>query len=86
MDQTDKTKEKKNGQFDVVGKCQNGYVFFECKDTNAPINDQVISEELEQISCTTLAPIQYGFASKNGFDLKKEYPYLFFTLEDRYKE
>lgn len=82
----DNPKEKKNGQFDVVGKCQNGYVFFECKYTNAPINDQVISEELEQISCTTLAPIQYGFASKNGFDLKKEYPYLFFTLEDRYKE
>ena len=85
MDQTDKTKEKKNGQFDVVGKCQNGYVFFECKYTNHSAVKLSI-EELEQISCTTLAPIQYGFASKNGFDLKKEYPYLFFTLEDRYKE
>lgn len=81
----DNPKEKKNGQFDVVGKAKDGYVFFECKYTDKPIDDEIIKEELEQISQTTLKPYQYGFISKNGFNLAKTYPYLFFTLEDLYK-
>ena len=81
----DNPKERKNGQFDVVGKCEEGYVFFECKYTNSLLDDSVIKEEINQVSETSLKPIQYGFFSKNGFQLKQKYPYLFFTLDDLYK-
>ena len=81
----DNPKEKKNGQFDVVGKCDKGYLFFECKYTNSFIDDSIIKEEIDQVSKTSLKPCQYGFFSKNGFKLKRKYPYLFFTLQDLYK-
>ncbi len=77
--------EKKNGQFDVVAKSELGYVFFECKFTKDPIDDIVIKEELSQVAMTNLIVTQYGFVSKNGFELKGEYPYLFFTLQDLYR-
>ena len=81
----DNPEEKKNGQFDIVGKNQDGYVFFECKFTNEPVTDKTIEEELGQVAKTTLKPTQYGFISKNGFDLKKEYPYIFIDLKDLYR-
>ena len=81
----DNPKEKKNGQFDVVGKAKEGYVFYECKYTEDPINDSIIQEEIKQVEETTLKPVQYGFISKSGFRLKEKYPYQFITLEDRYK-
>lgn len=80
----DNTKEKKNGQFDVVGKTFDGYIFFGCKYTKSQIDDDIISEEIRQVNDTNLKPVQYGFFSKNGFKLKKEYPYLFYTLDDIY--
>lgn len=76
---------KKNGQFDVIGKNEKGYVFFECKFTKDPIDDIVIKEELSQVAETNLDVVQYGFVSKNGFKLKGEYPYLFITLQDLYR-
>lgn len=82
----DNPKEKKKGLFDVVGKTKDGYVFFECKYTNEPIDESIIEEEISQVSMTTLNPVQYGFISKNGFRIKKTYPYLFYTLEDMYQK
>jgi len=81
----DNPTKKTNGQFDVVGKSEDGYVFFECKFTNHPIDDEIIKEEIKQVNQTTLKPVQYGFASKSGFKLRKNYPYFFFTLQERYK-
>ena len=81
----DQPSQRKNGQFDVVGKTEDGYAFFECKYTNSPLNDEVIKEELEQVASTTLKPVQYGFFSKNGFDLKNHYRYLLYSLEDLYR-
>ncbi len=75
----------KNGQFDVVGKNKDGYVFFECKYTNEKINDALIKEEIRQVEQTDLTPAQYGFFSKNGFSLNNKYPYLFYSLEDMYR-
>lgn len=82
----DNPKEHKNGQFDVVGKTKGGYVFFECKYRESKMDDQAIEEEVGQVNKTILKPIQYGFISKSGFDLKNEYSYLFYTLEDLYKK
>lgn len=77
---------KKNGQFDIVGKSVDGFIFFECKYKNTPINDSVIKDEVQQVSNTNLKPITYGFFSKSGFKLDDTYDYLFFTLDDLYKE
>lgn len=82
----DDPREKKNGQFDVVGKAKDGYVFFECKYSEKPIADDVIKEEVLQISQTTLKPCQYGFFSRSGFQLKQTYSYLLFTLKDLYAD
>ncbi len=81
----DNKEEKKNGQFDVVAKTFDGYVFFECKYRDKKIDDKMIEEEINQVNKTNLKPIQYGFFSKNGYLLKNNYEYLFFTLDDLYK-
>lgn len=60
-------------------------MFFECKYTNSPLSDEVVGKELEQVASTTLKPVQYGFFSKNGFDLKNCYKYLLYSLEDLYR-
>lgn len=77
-------KEKKNGQFDVVGEAKNGYVFYEVKFTASKIDDHIIKEEIDQVSKTALKPIQYGFVSRSGFSLKEEYPYQFITMDEMY--
>lgn len=45
----------------------------------------MIEEEIAQVNKTSLKPIQYGFFSKSGYLLNKNYDYLFFTLDDLYK-
>ncbi len=78
-------KEKKNGQFDVVGKTKSGYVFYEVKFSSNPITENVIREEIEQVKNTALAPVQYGFISRSGFELKKELPYILINLTEIYQ-
>lgn len=81
----DNPKEKKNGQFDVVGRCEEGYVFYECKFLKEPIKDIQIEEEVKEVMETSLKPIQIGFISRSGFSLKKRYPYEFITIEEVYR-
>ena len=81
----DNPKEKKNGQFDVVGKCKDGYIFYECKFMDNKITDKIINEELTQVSLTNLKPIKYGFFSKSGFDITDNNSYLLYSLEDLYR-
>ena len=81
----DNSKEKKNGQFDVVGKCKDGYIFYEFKFINSKITDKVIDEEIKQVSMTNLKPIKYGFFSKSGFDINDCNSYLLYSLEDLYR-
>lgn len=80
----DNPQEKKNGQFDVVGKCNDGYISYECKFQNAPITDKIINEEIFQISMTNLKPIKYGFFSKSGFNISDNDSYLLYNLADLY--
>lgn len=82
----DNPENKTNGQFDVVAKSFNNYIFFECKYTEKKITDEIIKGEIEQVKKTTLKAAQYGFISKSGFELKETYPYIFFELKDIYAE
>lgn len=76
---------RKNGQFDVVGKSQKGYVFYEAQYTSKKIDDGMIAQEVRQVQETSLDAVQYGFISKSGFSIKKDYPYQLFVLDDLYK-
>lgn len=73
-----------NGEFDLVGEREDGYVFFECKYKKYKVTDSVVKEEKEQIKKTNLKCIAYGFFSKSGFDLKEESVEYKFTLNDLY--
>lgn len=50
----------------MVGQTKDDFIFYECKYTNIKINDEMIKEEISQISKTNLNPVNYGFFSKRG--------------------
>ena len=77
--------EKRNGQFDVVGKTKDGYIFYECKYTNTPITDKIIEKEISQVNETTLHPAKYGFFSKSGFKIHKKKDCILIDLKDLFK-
>ena len=77
-------KNKINAQFDVVARNREGYLFYEVKFTSKPLTDSLIKEEVEQVNCTSLKAVKYGFISRSGFDLKEEYPHEFLGLTDIY--
>lgn len=81
----DNPKEKKNGQFDVVGQTKDGFIFYECKYRNIKINDEMIKEEISQISKTNLNPVNYGFFSKSGYDIKEKNNYQLYTIDDLFE-
>ena len=77
-------KEKINRQFDVATKDENGYIAYECKYTDALIDQKIVNEEEYQTS--NLPDIKFyklGFISKSGFakniDSEK---YNLFALSD----
>ncbi|MBQ9328705.1 MAG: ATP-binding protein [Solobacterium sp.] len=76
--------ENRNGQFDIVGKCDGGYVFYEVKYTKSPVTDEIINEEIKQVSRTTLRPVGYGFFSRSGFKISDNTHYQLVTLQDIY--
>lgn len=82
----DNQKEKINRQFDIVTQDKNGYISYECKYKDSPINSSDINEEITQTS--NLPNIKFyklGFISKNGFEKDINLSeYNTFTLEDFY--
>lgn len=56
----------------MVGQTKDGFIFYECKYTNIKINDEMIKEEISQISKTNLNPVNYGFFSKRDYDIKEK--------------
>ena len=60
-------KRKKNGQFDLVGECDDGLVFFECKHTKEKVGQSAYDEEVGQIADAGLKAKRLGFFSKSGF-------------------
>ena len=80
----DDPKNKINGQFDVVARNREGYLFYEVKFTSKPLTDSLIKEEVEQVNSTSLKAVKYGFISRSGFNLKEDYPYELLDLSDIY--
>ena len=75
---------KKNGEFDVVSLDENGYIFYEAKYKNKPINQSMIDEEIKQVQATGLSCYRYGFVSKSGFEDIANDDLLLYTLDDLY--
>lgn len=77
---------KVNRQFDVVTQDKKGYISYECKYTDSPINHGVVAEETFQTANSKdIVFYRLGFISKNGFaadvDANK---YVLFSLADFY--
>ena len=81
----DNPKEKLNGEFDVVSLDSKGYIFYEAKFRNIPINDSIIEKEIEQVSKTKLNCYKYVFISKSGFECKERNNVELINLEELYE-
>ena len=68
----------------MVGQTKDGFIFYECKYRNIKINDEMIKEEISQISKTNLNPINYGFFSKSGYDIKEK-NYQLYNIDDLFE-
>ena len=82
----DNQKEKINRQFDVVTEDNSGFISYECKYKNKPVDNADINEEIFQTSnIPNIHFYKLGFISKSGFsddiDTKK---YNTFSLSDFY--
>lgn len=82
----DNQKQKINRQFDVVTEDDNGYIAYECKYIDSPIDNNVINEEIYQASTTPgIKFYKLGFIAKRGFASQVDKTkYNLFTLEDFY--
>lgn len=81
----DNPKEKLNGEFDCVSLDSNGYIFYEAKFRNVPINDSTIDKEIEQVNKTKLNCYKYVFISKSEFECRKRVNVELISLEELYE-
>jgi hypothetical protein len=64
----DDPKNRQNGEFDIVTHDDKGYIFYEAKFRNEPVNEKAADQEIAQVERTSLHCYRYGFFSKSGFD------------------
>lgn len=81
----DLPKEHKNGEFDIVTKDDEGYIFYEVKFKNKSITSKMISEEIKQVKACGLDCYKYGFVSKSGFEKKDLDNVIYIEIDDLYK-
>ena len=79
---------RKNLQFDVVTKDKRGYISYECKYTNKPLDKSVLKEERQQTAISPLPFYRLGFISKAEFskDFAGDKDDILYTLDDFYRE
>ena len=75
---------KKNGEFDIVTKDENGYIFYEAKFRKEPLTEQMIEREIEQIRESGLASYRYGFISRSGFLCEERPELILIDLQELY--
>lgn len=79
-------KNKRNIQLDIVTEDEKGFISYECKYTNEPVNNKVIIEEKQQTIDLGMNIYKLGFISKNGFAENVDRNlYNCVCLEDMYK-
>lgn len=78
-------KARKSGEFDVVTKDPEGYVFYEAKFRKTPVTDKMVDEEIAQVEATGLKCCRYGFFSRSGFNCKPRENVKLYDLDDLYR-
>ncbi len=73
-----------NGEFDVVTKDENGYVFYEVKFKKKQITDEVIEKEIQQVNATGMKCYKYVFFSRSGFNSKEREDVQLIPLDNLY--
>ena len=73
-----------NGEFDIVPKDPEGYIFYEAKFHKASLTPSMIEQEIKQVKVAKLDCYRYGFFSRSGFESKPSYDMIFITLDDLY--
>lgn len=76
---------KCNGEFDVVTRDSNGYVFYEAKFRTTPVTASMIAEEIAQVQTTSLDCYKYGFFSRSGFTTRADERTILIDLEEMYE-
>lgn len=81
----DDPKKHTNGEFDVVTRDPEGYIFYEAKFRKTPIDQAMIREEIAQVEQTGLRCRKYGFFSRSGFTVEASENILLISLEDMFE-
>ena len=76
---------KTNGEFGVVTKDPQGYIFYESKFRKAPLSAAMIQEEIRQVHRTGLNCYKYGFFARSGYQCEPEENMIFIDLEQLYE-
>lgn len=71
-----------NGQYDIVTKDKNGYVFYECKYTNSPVDSHIEKELIDSLAQNNIEYYNLGFFSKNSFENLSDKNYRLYDLDD----
>ncbi len=82
----DDSKNRKNGEFDLVTEDENGYVFYEVKFRSQPVTDSMIREEILQVKETGFSCNRYVFISRSGFTGQETAEIKHIHLKDLYQE
>jgi len=81
----DNPKTRTNGEFDLVSEDKLGYIIYEVKYTNSPIDEKVLEEEINQLEACGVSYYRLAFFSKSGFKLNNQSKYYTVALEDLFK-
>ncbi|MCI6537979.1 ATP-binding protein [uncultured Eubacterium sp.] len=77
--------ERKNGEFDIVTLDDNGYIFYEAKFRKEPVSENMVQNEIRQVTQTGLECYKYGFFSRSGFLCEQTENRILINLEELYK-
>lgn len=76
---------RSNGEFDIVTKDPNGYIFYEAKFRSEPLNESRVMQEIMQVKKSGMDCYRYGFISRSGFEVEPSEELILIRLEDLYQ-
>lgn len=74
-----------NGEFDIVTRDPQGFIFYEAKFRKTPVGQKMVEEEISQVKATGLCCYKYGFFSRSGFAVKASDEIELIDLQDMFE-
>jgi hypothetical protein len=81
----DDPQNRRNGEFDIVTHDDKGYIFYEAKFRNEPLDEKTAEREIGQVERTSFQCYKYGFISKSGFDFPAKENMVLIELGELYQ-